>query len=69
MASDGRSTLARAASFRPDLMVLDVMLPDVDGFDVLKPIPPKGSAHRPILSPASRGLPSMFTGNSGYLDT
>ena len=38
VASDGRSALARAATFRPHLMVLDVMLPDVDGFGVLKRI-------------------------------
>jgi two-component system OmpR family response regulator len=38
VASDGRSALARATTFRPDLMVLDVMLPDVDGFGVLKRI-------------------------------
>ncbi|MGH9264456.1 MAG: response regulator transcription factor [Acidimicrobiales bacterium] len=38
VASDGRSALARAGTFRPHLMVLDVMLPDVDGFGVLKRI-------------------------------
>jgi two-component system OmpR family response regulator len=38
VAADGRSALARAATFRPHLMVLDVMLPDVDGFGVLKRI-------------------------------
>ena len=38
VASDGRSALAKAATFRPHLMVLDVMLPDVDGFGVLKRI-------------------------------
>jgi two-component system OmpR family response regulator len=38
VASDGRTALAKAANFRPDLMVLDVMLPDVDGFGVLKRI-------------------------------
>jgi len=38
VASDGRSALARFATFRPHLMVLDVMLPDVDGFGVLKRI-------------------------------
>jgi two-component system OmpR family response regulator len=38
VAADGRSALSRAATFRPDLMVLDVMLPDVDGFGVLKRI-------------------------------
>ncbi len=44
VASDGRTALARAATFRPDLMVLDVMLPDVDGFGVLKRI--RGDGHR-----------------------
>ena len=38
VAGDGRSAVARAASFRPHLMVLDVMLPDIDGFGVLKRI-------------------------------
>ncbi|HWI05230.1 MAG TPA: response regulator transcription factor, partial [Acidimicrobiales bacterium] len=38
VAPDGRSALARAATFRPHLMVLDVMLPDIDGFGVLKRI-------------------------------
>jgi len=38
VAADGRSALAKATTFRPHLMVLDVMLPDVDGFGVLKRI-------------------------------
>ncbi len=38
VAGDGRTAVARAASFRPHLMVLDVMLPDIDGFGVLKRI-------------------------------
>lgn len=29
---DGRAALATAKAFRPDLMVLDVMMPDMDGF-------------------------------------
>src|SRR4051794_5858591 len=32
---DGRSALASAAELRPDLVILDVMLPDLDGFQVL----------------------------------
>jgi two-component system OmpR family response regulator len=35
-AGDGRSALESAASMRPDLIVLDVMLPDLDGFEVAK---------------------------------
>jgi two-component system OmpR family response regulator len=33
-AGTGEEALARVASFRPHLMVLDVMLPDMEGFDV-----------------------------------
>ena len=34
-AADGRSAIATAQEFRPDLVVLDVMLPGIDGFEVL----------------------------------
>ena len=33
-AATGEEALARVAAFRPHLMVLDVMLPDMEGFDV-----------------------------------
>ena len=33
-AADGTSGLAAARSLRPDLVLLDIGLPDVDGFDV-----------------------------------
>jgi two-component system, OmpR family, response regulator len=36
VASNGRQALARAASFRPEIVVLDVMLPDLDGFEVCR---------------------------------
>ncbi len=35
-ATNGREALTEARSFRPDLVLLDVMLPDVDGFDVVR---------------------------------
>ena len=35
-AADGRSALRVAGEFRPDLVVLDVMLPDLDGFEVYR---------------------------------
>lgn len=33
--SNGEDALATAVSFHPDLVLLDVMMPKVDGFDVL----------------------------------
>jgi two-component system OmpR family response regulator len=36
VAATGRSALAKGQTFRPELMVLDVMLPDLDGFDVVR---------------------------------
>jgi two-component system OmpR family response regulator len=33
-AGNGREALAAVASFKPHLMILDVMLPDMEGFDV-----------------------------------
>jgi two-component system, OmpR family, response regulator len=35
-ASDGTSAIREARDFRPDVAVLDVMLPDFDGFEVLR---------------------------------
>jgi two-component system OmpR family response regulator len=35
-AANGRDALAAVASFRPHLIVLDVMLPDIEGFEVAR---------------------------------
>ena len=35
-APNGREALAAARAFRPDLVVLDVMMPDMDGFTVVR---------------------------------
>jgi DNA-binding NarL/FixJ family response regulator len=37
---DGRSALAAVAALRPDVVLLDVQLPDVDGFGVIAQLPP-----------------------------
>lgn len=42
-AEDGRSGLALVASERPDLVVLDVMMPELDGFEVLQRLRDSGS--------------------------
>jgi two-component system OmpR family response regulator len=36
VAATGRQALEQAASFRPELVVLDVMLPDLDGFEIVR---------------------------------
>lgn len=36
VAADGREGLERAASYDPDLILLDLMLPELDGFEVLQ---------------------------------
>jgi two-component system OmpR family response regulator len=41
-AADGRHALALVESFRPDLLVLDIMLPDVDGFQVQERLVARG---------------------------
>jgi twitching motility two-component system response regulator PilG len=37
-ARDGKSALAAIALERPDLVVLDIMLPDLDGFEICRAI-------------------------------
>ncbi len=47
-AADGRSALDVAASLRPDLIVLDVMLPDLDGVEVCRRLRTAGD-RTPVL--------------------
>lgn len=37
-ASDGAAALAECASFRPDLILLDILMPGIDGFEVCRRI-------------------------------
>jgi two-component system, OmpR family, response regulator len=47
-AADGTAAVNAARTFRPDLVVLDVMLPDLDGFEVYRRIE-GASARLPVL--------------------
>ncbi|MGI9126311.1 MAG: response regulator transcription factor [Mycobacterium sp.] len=38
VAKDGKEAMAKFAEFGPDLLVLDIMLPDIDGLQILKMI-------------------------------
>jgi two-component system, OmpR family, response regulator len=47
-AAEGRQAIALAREFRPDVIVLDVMLPDIDGLQVLSRV--RGDGHEtPVL--------------------
>ena len=49
-ASDGRSAVAAADRLRPDVALVDIGLPDLDGFEVAAAIRAAGTARRIILT-------------------
>jgi DNA-binding response OmpR family regulator len=50
-AADGEAALAAAADFRPDLLLLDIMLPGQSGFDVCRTLrqTPEGRALKIVM--------------------
>jgi DNA-binding response OmpR family regulator len=54
VAEDGPSGLARALEWRPDLVILDLMLPGMDGYRVLRALRSEGF-HQPVLILTARG--------------
>jgi DNA-binding response OmpR family regulator len=54
-ASDGVEGLETALSERPDVVILDVMMPRLDGFDVLRRL--RKQAHLPVLMLSARTAP------------
>src|SRR5437764_12139640 len=56
-ASRGRAALAAASSFRPDLIVLGVMLSDLDGLEATRPVRPD-AVRVPGLSLAASDAPT-----------
>ncbi|NJN05635.1 MAG: response regulator [Rhodobacteraceae bacterium] len=56
-AADGKRALAQLESHRPTLMVLDIMMPNVDGFDVLKSVRAhEGLRNLPVIVVTSKDL-------------
>jgi len=51
--SDGAAAVGKIRDFRPDLVVLDVMLPGVNGFDICTAV--RRQAATPILMVSARG--------------
>jgi DNA-binding response OmpR family regulator len=52
-ARDGRSALRMAASFHPDLILLDLMLPELDGLDVCREL--RRTSAVPVIMLTARG--------------
>lgn len=48
-ANDGRVGLERAAKMKPDVILLDVVMPAIDGFDVLQKLRADTSLGRPKI--------------------
>jgi DNA-binding NarL/FixJ family response regulator len=47
---DGRSASSAARSLKPDLVLLDVGLPDIEGFEVVRDIAPDGPPPLVVLT-------------------
>lgn len=54
-AQDGRTGLARALDDAPDLVVLDLMLPELNGFEVLKELRQRGR-DTPVVVLSAKGM-------------
>jgi two-component system, NarL family, nitrate/nitrite response regulator NarL len=57
-AADGRSALASAAELRPEVILLDVQLPDLDGFAVAERLDEEVDSVAIVLT-SSRGVSSF----------
>ena len=49
MAADGQMALEKAASFKPDLILLDVMMPKLSGFEVCKKLKQNPATRRIMI--------------------
>jgi len=70
-ASDGREALTKVGSNRPDLVILDVMMPELDGFDVLRRMR-EGGDRTPVIFLSARDgtedrVRGLTTGGDDYM--
>ncbi len=70
-AGDGRGGLEMAAELRPDLIVLDVMMPELDGFEVLRRLRESGT-RAPVIFLTARDstddrVRGLTTGGDDYM--
>ena len=62
-AQDGQSALDSARALRPDLVLLDVMLPDISGIELAERLPPEVS----VLLVSSRSAEDLAIGSRRFL--
>ena len=71
-AIDGRSGVAAAERLRPDLALIDVRLPDIDGFEVALQVRAAGSASSILListrQRADHGDRVIKSGANGFIE-
>jgi two-component system OmpR family response regulator len=67
-ANSGREGLEKARSFRPDLIVLDIMMPDLDGFQVLKRLREEGNKTPVLFLTAKDAVEDRVTGLTAGAD-
>ena len=65
ISSNGHDALARVASVRPDMIVLDVMMPGIDGFEVLRRLRADGSQIPVMFLTARDGVDDRVRGLTG----
>ena len=61
-ARDGHEALRTAREFRPDLMVLDVMMPGIDGFEVVRRMGAEGNRCPVVFLTARDSVADKITG-------
>jgi two-component system OmpR family response regulator len=61
-ASEGRQAITMAREFRPDVIVLDVMLPDIDGLQVLQRVRADGQETPVLFLTAKDSLDDRIAG-------
>ncbi len=55
-AMDGEEALAKAAALNPDVIVLDFMLPNMGGYEVLRELQSRGHGDIPIVIVTGRAM-------------